>query len=128
MQYSNGVITVFNDGLYYVYAQMYYHYPSSTYRRACFRIRVNGAGRAVAYWYNYNYKDYHTHYMERIIQLNKGDKLSITFENNCHYYFYNERAFFGSFLVNRLKSRNAACFRDGNEILCIFSLIQCVFL
>ncbi|XP_062518005.1 collagen alpha-2(VIII) chain-like [Corticium candelabrum] len=100
MQYSNGVITVPNDGLYYVYAQMYYYHASSSYRYAGFRIRVNAASRAFAYWYNYYFRDHHTHYMGRIIQLNKGDKLSITFESNCSYYFYNERAFFGSFSVN----------------------------
>ncbi|XP_062517788.1 collagen alpha-2(I) chain-like isoform X3 [Corticium candelabrum] len=100
MQYSNGVITVPNDGLYYVYAQMYFYHTSSSYRYAGFRIRVNGAGRAFAHWYNHNYNDYHTHYVGRIIQLNKGDKLSITFERNCYYFFYNDYTFFGSFLVN----------------------------
>ncbi|XP_062523212.1 collagen alpha-1(X) chain-like [Corticium candelabrum] len=100
MQYSNDAITVPNDGLYYVYAQMYYYHPSSSHYNAGFRIRVNGTGRAYAYWYNNHSHDHHTHYMGRIIQLKKGDNLSITFENTCYYYFYSENTFFGAFLVN----------------------------
>ena len=100
MQYSNGSITVPNDGLYYVYAQMYYRHSGSSYLNAGFRMRVNGAGRAFAYRFTNDANDLHTHYLGRIIHLNKGDKLSLTFEYNSYYRFSYERAFFGAFLVN----------------------------
>ncbi|XP_062518242.1 lymphotoxin-alpha-like [Corticium candelabrum] len=101
MQYKDGVITVPTSGIYYVYVQMNYkHYSSTSYRSAGFRIRVNGSGRAYAYRYHQQPNDYHTHYMGRIIQLNNNDKLSITFDANCRYYFNSEFTFFGVFFAN----------------------------
>ena len=100
MQYRNGSITVPNDGLYYVYGQMYYRHSSSSYLNAGFRMRVNGVDRAFAYRVTNDANGLHTHYLGRIIHLNKGDELSLTFEYNSYYRFSNERALFGAFLVN----------------------------
>ena len=97
MKYRKGYITVPQRGLYYVYAQLYYHHSSSSYLSAGFSIHVNGNSRIAAYRYTQDIGDFHTHYTGRIISLNKGDRLSLYVTNSCYYYFTSSRSFFGAF-------------------------------
>ncbi|XP_062517970.1 collagen alpha-1(XXII) chain-like isoform X2 [Corticium candelabrum] len=100
MQYQDGVITVPTSGLYYVYGQIQYIHSKTSYYRAGFRITVNGSYRVVAYRNHQKLRDFASHYTGRIIQLNRNDKLSMTFIADSHYYFHSHLTFFGVFSVN----------------------------
>ncbi|XP_062513699.1 lymphotoxin-alpha-like isoform X2 [Corticium candelabrum] len=96
MKYSNGYITVPQHSLYYVYAQLSYQNISLCYQ-AGFSIQVNWNSRAWTFSYTQESANFHTHYMGRIISLNKGDSLSLYVTNSCYYIFSSLSSFFGAF-------------------------------
>ena len=93
--YSNGILTVPQDGLYYVYTQLWFrHNGGSNY--GWFSIDVNGSGRA--YSYHYSNARFHTYYMGRLLKLQKGDRISIVMRSGNNYLLTDyEYSFFGTF-------------------------------
>ncbi|XP_062504201.1 pulmonary surfactant-associated protein D-like isoform X3 [Corticium candelabrum] len=96
MTYADGYITVPTDGVYYVYAQLL-HYVSSKYSDIRFFIVVNGNDSALAY--SRSPGDHASLYIGRIINLRKGDKLSIRTARTVYIYYKSDHSFFGAFRV-----------------------------
>ena len=102
MAYSNGIITVPQDGLYYVYAQVYLYYSryDNEYNEE-FAIAVNGYETARSRRYDYySYLTRQTYYMGRLLKLQNGDRISVVDQYGKNYHFnYNLKnsAFFGAF-------------------------------
>ena len=79
MTYSNGILTVPQDGLYYVYTQLwFYHGSNSSYQNGMFSIDVNGSVQAHAY--HQSNDQYHAYFMGRLLKLQKGDPISIVMQ------------------------------------------------
>ena len=96
MTYSNGILTVRQYGLYYIYTQLWFNHKSGNSGYGYFSIDVNGSVRAFSHQFSYD--QYHTYYMGRLLQLQKGDGISIVIRSggnllNTH----NEHSFFGAF-------------------------------
>ena len=81
MAYSNGYITVPEDGLYYIYAQLHF-YPISSGTGIYFYIRINDSG--VVRQYSSDHSSYqaheeHTGFMRFLL---KGDRVSVYADGN----------------------------------------------
>lgn len=128
MQHQDGVITVPTSGLYYVYGQIQYIHSRTSDHYAGFRITVNGNYRVVAYRHHKQLSDFASHYTGRIIQLNRNDKLSMTFIRYSYYYFHSHLTFFGVFSVNWIimtLEKSFVC-ATLNRIYCPFIIISFV--
>ena len=100
MTYSNGILTVPQDGLYYVYTQLwFYHGGSGSYLNAIFSIDVNGSARAQAF--HQSNDQHHTYFMGRLLKLQEGDRISIVIRSGSNY-LRNRKdyAFFGAFRLS----------------------------
>ena len=99
MTYSNGYITVPNDGAYYVYAQLLYRADSSSRKLQYHYVAVNGVDSILGFNEVPNSGYYASVYTGRIINLQKGDKLSVRTARATYIYYQNDHSFFGAFQV-----------------------------
>ena len=97
MTYSNGILTVPQGGLYYVYTQLFFfHGGSSRYENGVFSIDVNGSARARAYHQSNDV--YSAYFMGRLLKLQEEDRISIVIRSGSNYLHSSaEDAFFGAF-------------------------------
>jgi hypothetical protein len=98
MTYSNGYITVPMDGVYYVYAQMFFD-PRSGQTACGFYIYVNDS-----YYIQHVRTPTITGrddvlYGGALKTLNKGDRLSVVSMHTCLFQMYPDRSHFGAFLL-----------------------------
>ena len=99
MTYSNGYITVPTDGAYYVYAQLLYKAEPSSRKLQYHYVAVNGVDSMLGFNEVPNIGYTASVYTGRIINLQKGDKLSVRTVVTTYIYYNNNHSFFGAFQV-----------------------------
>ena len=97
MTYSNGYITVPMDGIYYVYAQLWYD-PQRGQPKTGFYIYHNRDVIGRVYIHNEAARSEDvTQYGGFVRSLSKGDRLSVKVSHTAHYEFFFPYTVFGCF-------------------------------
>lgn len=100
MAYADGYITVPSDGIYYVYAQLLYGVVDGQ-QYNMFYIVVNRQSRsAYALTRSQNNGNYHSLYIGRLLNLRKGDQLSVETWTTYYIYYNHDHSFFGAFRLS----------------------------
>jgi hypothetical protein len=100
MAYADGYITVPSDGIYYVYAQLLYGVVDGQ-QYNMFDIMVNRqSGSAYALTRSQNNGNYHSLYIGRLLNLRKGDQLSVKTSATYYIYYNYDHSFFGAFRLS----------------------------
>ena len=95
MAYSNGYITVPQDGLYYIYVQMAF-YPSSSGTPIYFDIRINESSVVRYYFQDHSSNQRHDEQTSFMRFLLKGDRVSV-YASGSRYYLQAPHGFFGAY-------------------------------
>merc|ERR1712168_65332 len=97
MKYGNGLISVPEDGVYFVYCQLYYNKPNYVGRHF---IYVNNKAVAIA---GSMQSTEGSRYTGMSVQLRAGDKLGCRLGYNSYVYMHAIHSFFGAFLQSYLQ-------------------------
>lgn len=99
MSYSDGNITVPVDGVYYVYAQVYYAPNNADTCGIMFNINDHHWFGVSGQSYTENVKGFITQYTGQARKLIAGDKLVLKASNPCRFLFASIYNVFGAFLI-----------------------------
>lgn len=97
--HKDGYLTVNENGIYYVYCQIYYYDGNNSYTGFNVYIDDRRIMKAINSVIGKD-KPYQTHFTAGVFKINKGQRIWVGATITRSFYFNEDSAFFGAFLLH----------------------------